>query len=291
MPVRLLVVGRGHIANLSWAEWSVPEHFQWRANPDLLDVQTLRALAPEAILYATGMTDVDACEADPTQAVERNVNQPVELYRRAQEALGARATFVHLGTACIWDGPYRPDGRPFDPLDEPSPVSVYSLGKTKCEGTLMRRQHTGRLLLLRPRLLHSHLPFRSNLLQRLLGYRDLTTVPNSVTSWRHLARAVEWSVGLKDRTLVAAPHDLGAATLFAIGTALHRAALRPAPGEISWAATVSRQRARRVNVVVRDERWEREVAPRSWEHEIETNARRLAAGVADQEMREEARRR
>lgn len=88
--------------------------------PRLLD-QT----QPDWVIHCAGLTNVDACEADPQQAYQLNSTVPAQL---AEHVARGGARLLHVSTDAVFDGSrcgYRES-------DAPNPVNVY--GRTKLYG-------------------------------------------------------------------------------------------------------------------------------------------------------------
>lgn len=100
-----------------------------RADMPLEDARAIdravRAARPDWVVHCAAMTNVDACEADPTAAREANVEGA---RRVARSAAAAGARLLHVSTDYVFDGkagPYREE-------DPTGPVNVYA--HTKLEG-------------------------------------------------------------------------------------------------------------------------------------------------------------
>lgn len=89
--------------------------------------QALDSFAPDLVIHAAAMTNVDACERDPELAFRVNVlgTQNVAL------ACGrCGAEMVHVSTNEVFDGRL---GRPYYEWDPPSPRSAYARSKAAAE--------------------------------------------------------------------------------------------------------------------------------------------------------------
>lgn len=83
------------------------------------------ATRPEVVIHTAAMTNVDACELDPTACRLQNVTATEHLLNAAKRH---DSHFIFLSTDFIFDGlngPYRED-------DEPAPLSIY--GHSKLDG-------------------------------------------------------------------------------------------------------------------------------------------------------------
>ena len=87
----------------------------------------VRAAAPDLVIHAQAMSNVDQCELEPDAAWEQNV--------RALEHLVAaldpgRTWLVALGTDYVFDGR---KGAPYDETDTPNPLGAYGRAKLAAE--------------------------------------------------------------------------------------------------------------------------------------------------------------
>ncbi|HQV75874.1 MAG: SDR family oxidoreductase [Flavobacteriales bacterium] len=81
---------------------------------------------PDAVIHTAAMTNVDACELDPSACTQQNVGATENLVR-ASERVGSH--FIHLSTDFIFDGK---DG-PYSEEDMPAPLSIYGHSKLQSE--------------------------------------------------------------------------------------------------------------------------------------------------------------
>lgn len=108
----------------------------WRLDPldmgskDEVDA-IFSKLKPEVVVLAAAMTNVDACEKDPTTANRVNASGPL-LVARACKASGAR--LVHVSTDYVFDGA---KARPYREDDMPRPISVYGVSKLAGERSVL----------------------------------------------------------------------------------------------------------------------------------------------------------
>jgi dTDP-4-dehydrorhamnose reductase len=86
----------------------------------------LRNHRPDVIIHTAGLTDVDACERDPTLARRVHVDASRTVAAVARE-IGAR--LIHISTDHLFDGdsPLRTED------DEPSPINTYARTKLEAE--------------------------------------------------------------------------------------------------------------------------------------------------------------
>lgn len=119
---------------------------------DLADRKAATALiaelAPDWVINAAAMTDVDGCEKDPPAARRANVDIPENL---AGACNAAGAGLVHISTDYVFDGQRGPYGEG----DETNPLSCYGQLKLESEGILNRME---RVLVVRTLWLYGYVP-------------------------------------------------------------------------------------------------------------------------------------
>jgi dTDP-4-dehydrorhamnose reductase len=86
---------------------------------------------PDLVVHTVGMSSVDACEKDPGQAQELNVDAAEVVARVAR---GAGARLVHISTDHLFDGE-RPRRREDDAL---APLNAYAKTKAEAEAVVLR---------------------------------------------------------------------------------------------------------------------------------------------------------
>lgn len=94
---------------------------------------------PGAVVFAGGMENLDACEADPDRAFNANAEAAIHF---AVAALEAKAIPVYLSTAEVFGG----RGGPWTESDEPAPESTYARSKLKGEQFLQRANKNALIL-------------------------------------------------------------------------------------------------------------------------------------------------
>ncbi|HWM52535.1 MAG TPA: SDR family oxidoreductase [Thermoplasmata archaeon] len=117
----------------------------------------VRSVAPNLVLNAAAMTDVDACEGDPDEAKYVNETAAGQLASVSNEV---GAAFVHISTDYVFDGtgPAKED-------TEPHPLNTY--GGTKLFGERVVRQAHPDSIVLR--------------LSSVFGWNRLSSKTNAVT--------------------------------------------------------------------------------------------------------------
>ena len=100
----------------------------------------LNRIAPDIVVHAAAMTNVDACENDPNSAEEQNVFVSSEI---AEWARAHQSFFVFISTDSVFDGL---EGR-YSENARPNPLNVYA--RTKLAGEEMARSICPASLILR----------------------------------------------------------------------------------------------------------------------------------------------
>ena len=98
-------------------------------NPAEVD-QVFEQYKPEILIHTAAMTNVDACETDPTGCELLNVTAVEYLIHACKKS---NTFFLHLSTDFIFDG----ENGPYDELAAPNPISIYGESKLKAEQLLI----------------------------------------------------------------------------------------------------------------------------------------------------------
>ncbi len=141
------------------------------------DIAASLPVAPDVIVNMIGKTgrpNVDWCEDNKEETWFANVEVPKLL---AAYAEGEGARLVHFSSGCVYQGDN--DGRGFSEDDRPTfEGSYYSHTKAEAERALAAYDN---VLVIRPRMPISEVPSKRNLVNKLLGYKKIILIPNSVT--------------------------------------------------------------------------------------------------------------
>jgi dTDP-4-dehydrorhamnose reductase len=142
---------------------------------------------PDIIINAvakTGRPNVDWCEDNKEETYFANVEVPKMLAAYADRE-GIR--MVQFSSGCIYEGDKGGSG--FTEDDEPNfEGSYYSHTKAEAERALTKYDN---ILTLRPRMPITAVPSDRNLINKLLGYKSIIEVPNSVTIIEDLLPALK----------------------------------------------------------------------------------------------------
>ena len=255
--MRILVIGKGHLGTYLAERFEVPRELHWCGNM----LEAPLNLRPDVVINTAAKTDIDWCQSHPLEAWQNNVVEPLALFQKA--SLDLEGPYIHISSGCLWQGPA--DGTKFFfPNSPPDPACFYTWTKAACDALLMdhANMHGGRLAILRPRQLYSHLPFDRNVLMKLIKYPKLHDNKNSMTSAETVAKTIE---KVMDRTIstprVLNVYEDGVSSPYEVGMFLHQAGLRSEPEKEAKEILDQDGRVHRVDVVMYDSYFEAKVDP------------------------------
>jgi len=278
---RILLIGKGHLGSFLADLWKIPPELHWKREMMELDAATLQRLQPQVVVNTAGKTDLRWCEDNANECFRCNVAAPVHVYRAVKHAFRNQVGYIHLSSGCVWDGPFRPDGRPFTPHDPPTPACFYSWTKASCDALLLD-EAAAPLLILRPRQVYSPLASQRNTLAKLNGYPKLLDTPNSMTSAATIARTIEIvlsSIGSRCWNRIMNVYERGYSTPFEVGTFLAQAGCRQPPEKLSKSDLDSWHKPKRVDAVIEDPFFEDLVKLPTVQEELKRNIALYAKAI------------
>lgn len=212
----------------------------------LAAVETIR---PAWIVNAAAYNDVDAAEANATQAFAVNAYGAGYL---AAAAAGSGAAMVHISSDYVFDGR---KGEPYIERDAPNPLSVY--GRSKYEGELQVLGSTASACVLRTAWLYGGhgKNFVKAILNAAAGGGPLRVVADqqgSPTWTRHLARAISDLIRTPTRGLFHVANG-GACSRFEFAQAIVGGRVEVLP---ITSVDAARPAPRPANSALTSERWE-----------------------------------
>lgn len=146
--MKILLTGANGMLGRDVTAFLAPHHQVLPHPREALDVtdpravlETVRALAPEAIVHCAGFTDVDGAEARRDAAFRVNALGARHV-AVAADAVGA--VLVHVSTDYVFDGTA---AEPYTEFDPPAPINAY--GRSKLAGEEAVRTHCRRHFILR----------------------------------------------------------------------------------------------------------------------------------------------
>jgi 3,5-epimerase/4-reductase len=151
----------------------------------------VEAANPKIIINCIGYTgarNVDDCELDKDSTLTANVFVPIWL---AEAAIRRGIKFVHISSGCIYHYDYRSD-QPITEEEKPDFFDLfYSRTKIYSERALEPLCRERNILIVRIRIPLDDKPHPKNVLDKLLRYRKVIDVPNSVTYIPDFVKAVK----------------------------------------------------------------------------------------------------
>jgi dTDP-4-dehydrorhamnose reductase len=163
--------------------------------------------APDWIVNAAAVSDVDACEADTARAETVNADAVGELARAADE-YGAR--LLNVSTDYVFDG----EAGPYAEDDEPDPINAY--GRTKLAGEHAAREVLGdEALIARTCVVYG--PHRPNFVtwcrQELEAGNEISVVEDQVVTPTYSLDLAEQLLALIEADASGTVHTAGATRL------------------------------------------------------------------------------
>lgn len=255
---KVLIVGQGHLG--SYIYHNLPDCLAQITDKRLDDPKLVFELADYDILINTAAkTRLEWCEEFAEEAFKTNVRDAVEL---AKYCLSLETKFIQLSSGCVWNGPFNPNGDPFEPEDTPTPSSHYAVTKAYCDQELMALK-SNNVAILRLRMPYSYVDSNRNLFNKLLAYDDLIDTPNTITSADTLVKAI--TNLLNDNSplwgRVSLVYDYAVTSAYRIAMKLYKAGLRKQPGRLDKETLDSFHRPKRVDTVMYDPVFEAAVDP------------------------------
>ena len=177
---KVLILGKGYIGEqiheaLGWPSATTMIH-QFK---DIFEV--IEKYRPQTIVNCIGFTgqrNVDDCELALDETLEANTFVPILL---AEAALRNKIKFVHLSSGCIYHYDYDKQ-KPISEEDVPDFYDLYySRSKIYTDNVLVELAKRYNILILRIRVPLAPKPHPRNILNKLLKYKTVIDVPNSVT--------------------------------------------------------------------------------------------------------------
>jgi 3,5-epimerase/4-reductase len=141
----------------------------------------IKKFRPKIIINCIGVTgrrNVDDCELEKDKTLAANSFLPLIL---AEVALRNKMRLVHISSGCIFHYDYSKDS-PITEEGQPDFFELfYSRTKIYSETPLKMLSAKYPILIVRPRILLDNKPHSRNLLTKLIKYRKVINIPNSVT--------------------------------------------------------------------------------------------------------------
>ena len=195
MIKKILIFGKGFLGNRIAKSLDNTFLTEKRVSGDRAKLEDyLSEMYPDIVINAIGKThgpgvpSIDWCEKNKKETMRSNV---LAVYYLAEACARRGIYFVHLGSGCIYNG--NNDGKGFSETDEPNfglnREQFYATTKIQAERALKRlskKYPDFKYLVLRLRMPIDDMPNERNLITKLLGYKELIDVPNSMTVVPHM---------------------------------------------------------------------------------------------------------
>jgi 3,5-epimerase/4-reductase len=179
MTNKILILGRGFIGNRLQEELGC--RLSDRKIHSYQDAEEeIKRFRPEVIINCIGHIgmNVDDCEKDLDKSLTANTFVPVIL---AEAALRQNVRLVHISSGCIYHYDYSKDS-PIDENKIPDFFELfYSRTKIYAERALSVLSKKYPILIVRLRVPLDKRPHPRNLLTKLINYKKVIDIPNSVT--------------------------------------------------------------------------------------------------------------
>ena len=181
MSTKILILGRGYMGHRlqEGLSCSVTEQ---RIN-SLADAQKVLAdHKPKILINAIGFTgggSVDGCESNLEKTIFANAFVPLLL---AEACLRRHVKLVHISSGCIYHFDYKRGQRPITEMQTPDYFDLYySRTKIYSEQPLVNLSRAYNILITRIRIPLDDRPHPKNILSKLIQYKRVIDIPNSVT--------------------------------------------------------------------------------------------------------------
>jgi len=190
MKNKILILGNGYIANKLQKKWGCALYDKKILSYQDADLM-FRRYKPDVLVNCighTGASNVDDCEFEPEKCLMANTMVPIWL---GEVAFRNPVKLVHISSGCI----YHYDHSKQNPITEGAMPDYYKLfySRTKiyAEEILEPLSRRCNVLIIRIRIPLDNYPNPRNILNKLIRYKTVIDVPNSVTYFPDFIKALE----------------------------------------------------------------------------------------------------
>ncbi|MCM8765508.1 MAG: NAD-dependent epimerase/dehydratase family protein [Candidatus Omnitrophica bacterium] len=194
---RILILGKGFFGARLQEELDCPvserKIFSFKDAEEEID-----KFKPEIIINTIGHIgeNVDECEKDIDKTLTANTFVPLIL---CELSLRKKIKLIHFSSGCIYHFAY-PNQKP---ISEDSPPDFfelfYSRTKIYAEEPLRILAEKYPILILRPRVPLDNRPHPRNILTKLINYRRVIDIPNSITYLPDFIKALKYLIDINAR--------------------------------------------------------------------------------------------
>lgn len=180
MNKRILILGKGFIgARLQEAfDCNISERKIYSFKEA---EEEIKKYSPKILINCigyTGKNNIDDCELDKDKTLFANTFIPVIL---AEVALRNNIRFIHISSGCIYHYDFSHD-TPIDEIKEPDFFELfYSRTKIYADQVLVVLSKKYPILIARIRVPLDNRPHSRNILTKLINYKKVIDIPNSIT--------------------------------------------------------------------------------------------------------------
>lgn len=178
--MKILIIGNGYLGNRCKDVWQdeaeVVGARELKNKADVLNL--LDKYSPDVVLNAAGRKgkpNVDWCETNQMETIVGNTLQPILIAQACQEK---NIYLLHVGSGCIFYGNSPHPDKAWREDDFGNPVPVYSRTKWAADLVLSTLPNVG---VARIRMPLDSVPHAGNLIDKLVSYKKIIDVENSVT--------------------------------------------------------------------------------------------------------------
>jgi dTDP-4-dehydrorhamnose reductase len=176
--MKILIFGKGYLGTRcarAWKDAVLSDVFVTDVSSAHKEIQTQK---PDVVLNAAGVKgspNVDWCETNQLETIRGNTLLPLAL---AEACAKAGVYFLHLGSGCIFYGDSPHADKRWRENDFGNPQPVYSRTKWAADLCLSTLPNVG---VARIRMPLDWIPAPGNLITKLVNYKKVIDVENSVT--------------------------------------------------------------------------------------------------------------
>lgn len=176
--MKILIIGQGYIGKRCFATWKDEAILAGKKIYTVEDVLSLiEEHKPDVVLNAAGVRgkpNVDWCETHQLETIQGNTKLPITIAEACQQR---NIYLLHIGSGCIFYGK-SPDSTGWKEDDFANPIAVYSIAKYAADLALSILPNVG---IARIRMPIDSIPFQGNLIDKLVSFKKVIDVENSIT--------------------------------------------------------------------------------------------------------------
>ena len=190
MKTKILILGNGYIAGRLQKQWGCPVYGK-RILSYQDAVRVLKKYKPRVLVNCighVGARNVDDCELDPDKCLTANTMVPIWL---GELAYRNPVKLVHISSGCIYHYDYSKP-RPIVEENAPDYYNLfYGRSKIYAEHVLSALSLRCDILIVRIRIPLDTYPYSRNILTKIIKFKTIIDIPNSVTYIPDFMRALE----------------------------------------------------------------------------------------------------